>query len=655
MATDEKYLDSLLKSMTENEQQSRNMEDVMKAMNMEVEEKDAFSLSQDDLADMLDIIEEKEGIQPVIEEIQDVGAAAVLGSVDLPVFQKEEVVPETVSSGNEMADDDFIRNLIAQQEALEAESLKEPLPETETFESDITDFFQQTEELNDAEKFALGDNVVSEDANIASDESSEEWKFDLEALLQASDEETENTDNGEDVDFASLLSGENKEWDEVNDVTSKENYENMDVTELIDNLDEAQNDLLEINDLLKKADSNEYVETDNEDMLALLGGMQEEAAEENFFWGNEEPESDQTDAGDLGQNASSKGKKKKSHGNADKKGLFGKKSKKSKDTELQSPVEETVFGENEEVSGEEKKEKKPGRLAQFFTYITQETEEEPIDENAEILSELEREDAQKAKDKKKEKKSKKSKKKKSGNEEKNKDKAAKKAAKAEKQQEKRQKKEEKRQEKLKNKPAQKPGKLLSKKGKIVLLAFCASLVAAIFSLNTFIPDYVDKTHAREAFFVGDYEEVYKLLYNKKLSAGDQLIFDRATTVLSLQRKLASYQNNKKLEREVEALDALLLGVEKYHELENVDEIGVRSEVDELYNQICGILLNNYGLSQENALEMLSYDEFEYTRAIYNLIEGKGFSETEEVTMQEEPQVPQDVLPEEEEIINLNDL
>ena len=40
-----------------------------------------------------------------------------------------------------------------------------------------------------------------------------------------------------------------------------------------------------------------------------------------------------------------------------------------------------------------------------------------------------------------------------------------------------------------------------------LIAFCASLVAAIFALNTFIPDYVDKNHAREAFFVGDYEEV----------------------------------------------------------------------------------------------------------------------------------------------------
>ena len=71
MATDEEYLDSLLKTMTENEQQSRNMEDVMKSMNIESEEKDTFSLSPDDLADMLDMIEEKEEIEHIIEEIQD--------------------------------------------------------------------------------------------------------------------------------------------------------------------------------------------------------------------------------------------------------------------------------------------------------------------------------------------------------------------------------------------------------------------------------------------------------------------------------------------------------------------------------------------------------------------------------------------------------
>lgn len=585
MATDEEYLDSLLKSMTETKQQPRNMDEVMKSMNVEDKNDDIFSLSTDDLADMLDKIEEKEEIQPMIEEIQDEAPALHLDSIDMPVFQDVE---EDTASDNMMADDDFIRKIIAQQEALEAET------------------------------------VTAE----------------------------ETIDNNADVDIMSLLTSENQDWDEVSPSLSEEALQNMDVTELIDNMEEMQDDLIEINDLLKKADSNEYVEVDNADMLALLGSMQEEEiSEESIFWENDTdseaevlgiPEellggSPKTDSKDKKK----KNKGKENKGKENKKGLFGKKEKKTKQkgeaTEV--PLDSDAA---EDKSGYEKKQ---GRLAQFFTYLTEEEPEE--DENTEILNELEREDAQKAKAKKK-----KADKKKNGKGNK-KEQSAEKAAKAAQKQEKKEQREQKKQERRAAQKAEPSRKVLSRKGLIVLVAFCASLIAAVFALSIFLPDYVDKKEAREAFYVGDYETVYKLLYGKQLNDNDRLIFERVETVLSLQRKLDSYENNKALGRDVEALQALLEGVERYSELENAAGLGIQGEADGIYNQMCGILLNSYGLTPEDVSIINNSDDLEYSRMLYDLVSGIGFVRPGEEAMQQENLEPQDILPEEEEIINLN--
>lgn len=656
MATDEEYLDSLLKSMTDMEPQPRSMDEVMKTMNMEVEKGDDFSLSTDDLADMLDMIEKTEITQPIIEEIQDETPVLPLDSIDMPVFQDIE----DTSSSNVMADDDFIRKIIAQQEALEAEikaeeeplagaavegMIEEPIAEA-TVEEAIAKFPDIAE--------SIVPETVSDDAEISQE--SEEWKFDLESLL----EETEASSvSNEDVDFMSLLTSGTQEWDEVASEQTNASLENMDVTELIDNLEESPDDLLEINDLLKKVDSNQYVEVDDADMLALLGGMQEEEiSEESIFWGNDDFRSSEAGIPEEllsgTETADSQDKKKNRKKKEGKKGLSRKKDKKSKSSgenhelSTESGYKENDLPEsNDAITG-----KKPGKLAQFFTYLTQE-EESAKDENTEILNELELEDALKVKEKKK--KSKKDGKKKADKGEKSKDKSAQKAEKEEKKREKKQQKEQKKQEKQEkraNTPEERHRKILSKRGRLVLIAFCASLIAAVLALSAFLPDYVDKNHAREAFYIGDYETVYKLLYGKQLNDSDQLIFKRVEMVLSLQRKLDSYENNKVMGRDSEALDALLQGIERYSDLDDAEAIGVQGEVDALYDQMCGILLNSYGLTAEDAYLIIGYNVVEYSRAVYDLAEGKGFSEPGEEPMEEEDKSPQDILPEEEDIIGL---
>lgn len=648
MATDEEYLDSLLKSMADTEPQSRSMDDVMKTMNIEVEKSDEFSLSTDDLADMLDKIEETDVTKPIIEEIQDEVPDLHLDSLDMPVFPDME----EAASSNEMADDDFIRRIIAQQEALEAgngveETLADPVME-ELMQEPVAEF----EKVEPIEEMAAIDESVmmqtpSDNADVPQE--AEEWKADLESLLK---ETAETTESNDDVDLMSLLTSGTQEWDEVASEQINESFENMDVTELIDNLEESPDDLLEINDLLKKVDSNEYVEIDNADMLALLGGMQEEEiSEESIFWGNGDLQSSEAGipeellSGSEEQVDPDKKRKKKEG----KKGLFGKKNKVSKSADISNDLTDAGVDGQVNANGT-KAEKKPGKLAQFFTYLTQEEEDTARDQNAEILSQLELEDALKTKEKKK--KSKKGKKKKEDNSEKSKEKAAAREAREEKKRLKKQQKEQKKQEKRANMPVEKPRKVLSKRGRLVLIAFCASLIAAVLALSAFLPDYVDKNNAREAFYVGDYETVYKLLYGKQLNDSDQLLFKRVETVLSIQRKLDAYENKKAMGKEHEALDALLQGIERYNDLEDAEAIGVQGEVDALYDQMCGILLNNYGLTAEEAMLIIGYGEVEYSRAVYDLAEGKGFNNSEGEPVQEENPIPQDILPEEEEIIGL---
>ena len=54
MATDEEYLDNLLKALNENEQQPRTMEEVMREVNVNSRGADSFSVTSEDLADMLE-------------------------------------------------------------------------------------------------------------------------------------------------------------------------------------------------------------------------------------------------------------------------------------------------------------------------------------------------------------------------------------------------------------------------------------------------------------------------------------------------------------------------------------------------------------------------------------------------------------------------
>ena len=528
---------------------------------------------------------------------------------------------------------------------------EEPLKEKTVFKDiepeETESFTERSEEEPKPEEFISDDKEIElvepepEETPVLSEE--EAWKESLDELLAGAEDglaekESEKDEALDEDELSSLFDALENDQDNITDKQTEINeLEGLDVTDIIDHMDGTDEDLNEINDLLKKTDLNEAIDTStseeifshgdvssDDDMLELLNSM------------NEEPTA-------SGEEEITSKKKKKAFSLP-----FGKKKESKQKTDASE--------ENSANSEEDGKEKKKGFWHRLMEELTREEEEpenqESVDENEEILKELEAEDQIKEKKKNKKEKKKKDKKgKKSKNasaDEENEDASGEEEGKKKKKKPKREKK-----EKAKG-PKEKSPKILSKKMLFSMIAFCATIIAAIVLLSIFLPDYADKKNARTAFYTGDYSKVYELLYDKNLNQSDQLIFERANVVLKLQRRLDSYELNKKIGQEAEALDALLQGTLKYEEILSDATYGAEEELQALYRKILDHLEQDYGIGEEEARTINSYDSETYSRKIYSVVNGEDFSDLEQEAGEEgktaENDKLQDVLPEEEDLI-----
>ena len=528
---------------------------------------------------------------------------------------------------------------------------EEPLKEKTVFKDiepeETESFTERSEEEPKPEEFISDDKEIElvepepEETPVLSEE--EAWKESLDELLAGAEDglaekESEKDEALDEDELSSLFDTLENDQDNITDKQSEINeLEGLDVTDIIDHMEGTDEDLNEINDLLKKTDLNEAIDTStseeifshgdvssDDDMLELLNSM------------NEEPTA-------SGEEEITSKKKKKAFSLP-----FGKKKESKQKTDASE--------ENSANSEEDGKEKKKGFWHRLMEELTREEEEpenqESVDENEEILKELEAEDQIKEKKKNKKEKKKKDKKgKKSKNasaDEENEDASGEAESKKKKKKPKREKK-----EKAKG-PKEKSPKILSKKMLFSMIAFCATIIAAIVLLSIFLPDYADKKNARTAFYTGDYSKVYELLYDKNLNQSDQLIFERANVVLKLQRRLDSYELNKKIGQEAEALDALLQGTLKYEEILSDATYGAEEELQALYRKILDHLEQDYGIGEEEARTINSYDSETYSRKIYSVVNGEDFSDLEQEAGEEGKTADndklQDVLPEEEDLI-----
>ena len=517
------------------------------------------------------------------------------------------------------------------------------------------------------------DDLSLDDLDLGESEDGENGLGGL-SLDDLSVEESGNADDGMDglmseEDIDRLLSGDLSDGEgEANDFALEETGESdEDLSSLLSGMDHDEA-LSEINDLLEGADQGV---SPDDDILAMLEGADDGGDSSFDFFENDEAAKEAESIRELtpeeiaAREGGGKPKKEKKK----RKKLFGKK-KKGGDEEaaaeetgdeletLLAEVAEQEPGADEAEEKEKKEEKKPGFFAKLMNFLLESDEDEdPVaaevladgagetgtvtDENKALLDELKEEDKKGKKKKKKDKK--KGKKGKDGEGE------GEEGAEGEEEGKKVKKKKKKKEKKKKDEEEvdlfAPPEKKLSKKKVIAVFAFCGTIAVCIVLLSSFLPNYTEMREAHVAYDHQDYAQVYELLYGKELDEQDEALFQKSNLILQMNRKLTSYENYVNLDMRLEALNALITGVERYQVvLPEAEAYNVAGEVSDIYAQILERLSADFGVSEADALEIIALeDDVAYSQRLEAIISGAVYGE-------EVPEGRQDILPEEEEII-----
>ncbi len=589
------------------------------------------------------------------EELPDEGVDAF--SLD-QLASGEESVPDESSDFDR--DDFSLDDLSLDDLDLGENSVPQEPGTDDGAQDDMSDFSLDDLSLDDLD---LGEDSMPEETGAEESAQDEQPDFEQDSLSlddlmseEGAPDDADGLMSEEEIDR--LLGGDmsfEEESDASDDLALEENGEgDDDLTALLAGMDHDE-DLSEIHNLL--GESEQGVSADD-DMLAMLEGSGGDEGASFDLFENDEAAREAESIRELtpeeiaareggGEQGKKKGKKKR-------KKLFG---KKKGDNEEQPAEEmeidlEDLLGEGsaQEPDQEVPKEKKPGFITRIMDFLLEgeEDDEDPLaaevlagnggatgyisGENRELLDELSEED-------KKGKKKKKDKKQKKGKEDK---------------EEKKPKKEKKKKKKKKEKAANPevdlfapPERKLSKKKVVIVFLFCGTLGACIILATSLVPNYMQEQSARIAYDQKEYGEVYDLLYGKELNEEDETIFQRSRLILRMSRKLSSYENYVNLDMPLEALDALVSGVECYQVvLPEAETYNVVGEVSDIYVQILGRLSADFGVSEADALDIISSeDDVTYSQKLMDIINGIYSGGADDMSGGR-----QDVLPEEEEII-----
>lgn len=663
--TEENYLDNLLKAVSEPDEAAPAKEEHAEAS---IEDKLGASLGipEDVIPEVTDA-EEIPPDEPIVLEDEPEEAVVDTEAIEEPDVPELGETVEEMEQPNEQDEPEFVETVEEPPEpetdedlfaALMNEDANEDSQEHMSTESDEKpeDDFSIADIESDVPRDIDADNAVEvkvepeseidPEIPVMVEEVSQEEEPQQEELQQAVTEPEDDLDtllseevaipepeeeSSEDNTVEAAVSDEESSTPQIEEAVASSEaapedissdtsdaIENMssddDFSDILEIMDEDP-DLAEINDMLKKVDKNEPVQ-DDDDVMGLLNQMADDESKEaepvTQFIPESVPEPEKVNADAIApREEASTGKKKKGIKKAKKKAP--KESKKSKE----SSTEDTAV--------EESKEKKPGVLSKVFHLLTDEWEPEPTEEELaqaaeEAKAAKEEADAKKAEDKKA-----KAEEKKAKAAEKEAAKKAKAEEAAAKKKEKQDAKEAKLAEKRAKEEAEAPKnqKRLSPKKIAVVTVFAASVLAGILLFSNYASFQDSIAKARRAYYAGDYKSVYIETYGEKLDESDSIIEAKSKVILTMQRKLDSYQNHMKLGQNVEALNALITGLQTYDTInQEAESYGVLAEVDSIKDEILAILESNYGLNEEEARALLQDDDkVSYTLALDRIANG----------------------------------
>lgn len=150
---------------------------------------------------------------------------------------------------------------------------------------------------------------------------------------------------------------------------------------------------------------------------------------------------------------------------------------------------------------------------------------------------------------------------------------------------------------------------------IVFAIFAALAVVVVLGTKEFGYRQVIKK-ATDYFERDRYSLAYDEVAGVDVKKEDEDLRDRIYTVMYVERLYESYENNMSMERPDKALDALLRGLEKYdvHYAEAV-ELNIVEDIELCKQKIIIALSMNFGLTEDEAYEIMKLEGQEYSQAL----------------------------------------
>ena len=578
MASNEEYLDGLLRSMN--------------GTGEKTEDKDNSPMTA----------EEIEAMFAVVDRITAEETGETPQTVDMP----ESTIPENTIPESTIPENTMPENTMP-------EILQEPTEIPEDMFSEISP--EDVAVLDDILAENTDDTLEEETQSSGFTETEPSGEYTVENTRSMSEEEIENL-----LKESEQYGGEGTTPEKVADAEeiSLEDLDNDDLLALLGSLDE-KTDLGNIDDFIgaqnEKTDLTDIRKTDAEDEAASPDGETEKEEREH----KKKAKQEEKKASKEEKKAAKEAKKAEKEA---KKAQKKQKGIKPQDAAMQEafPESDKSAAEQDNIAGTAEK-KKSGKVSKLFAFLTEEDEEPASDENRSIIEELEAEDLAESGKKKKIKKGKMPKKgeseqKDSGEEDtkkKSKAKPKKKAPKPKKQ----------KAPKAEAVEETRPSRRISSKSIAVIVAFAATLFLIVFFAGTYFSNQIQIDRARKAFRKMDYATCYAEMYGMELSEEEKEMFKHAELVLKMQRRIEVYEMYLEENKKLEAIDSLMQAVAGYEDTyAQALEYGAGPEVAALYDKILAILKDTYGLSQDEAHAIAACDtNVEYTRYLTALAEG----------------------------------
>ncbi|NLG03079.1 MAG: hypothetical protein GX567_04520 [Clostridia bacterium] len=168
-----------------------------------------------------------------------------------------------------------------------------------------------------------------------------------------------------------------------------------------------------------------------------------------------------------------------------------------------------------------------------------------------------------------------------------------------------------------------PGKKLPRQHVAAIMTVCLSIGVLMFGISLFYPKYEDVKGAKLAYINGNYAQSYQLLTGHKLDDKEKLLYERSVLLYRMERKYQSYLNFQKMGMNLEALNALVQGIEAEDMYaDRAQELSVWQEYSRFSDLIGQALQSQYQVTPEMAREWLAIEDKQiYSRVLYDYLNG----------------------------------